>query len=270
MEIDVAHVKRHYSIVDSEWENIQSGQLRIVKAINGQSGKTEILKWSSLDKSEIDTYCKNFNEVKRNPHNHVIEHRDIFIVTENSFPFSILEVLEYANGGTLVDFLRKGQKGIVVLRLFAEIFEGLSFLHDRGILHRDIKATNILLDDSQNKVSAKLNDLELLQTNSNFPKTTPEYLAPEVKYYTDYNIQAEIWAIGIMLYELFSGKFPFGSRLEGLSVEQIRENIQKIQVPQVNGLPYPFNNIINVAMVRDLSKRAKKIEDLKKLLPNHY
>lgn len=264
-KITIERLREQYVISESDWLGLVAGQLRIAKVTQRGISDLEVLKFSLIDPKQVPGFFRNFNRLKGIQHSAIVKHRDVYLLEESTFPFSIVEVLEHINSGTLVDFLKKGQKGYVVVKLFSQFFNALAFLHKEKLLHRDIKATNILIHISEGNPNVKLADIEFGMSNR--LKTTPEFLAPEVKYFNDYNVQAEIWAIGVMIYELFTGKFPFGSRLEGLSIEQIKANMSKPLDIDINLLPYPFADITHAALQKDVSKRAKSVDELIKLLP---
>ncbi|CAO2611611.1 Serine/threonine-protein kinase Nek5, partial [Lemmus lemmus] len=128
-------------------------------------------------------------------------------------------VMEYCDGGDLMQRIRR-QRGVLfsedqILCWFVQISLGLKHIHDRKILHRDIKSQNIFL--SKNGMVAKLGDfgtartlndsMELAQTCAG----TPYYLSPEICRNRPYNNKTDIWSLGCVLYELCTLKHPFES-----------------------------------------------------------
>ncbi|XP_054835927.1 serine/threonine-protein kinase Nek3 isoform X2 [Eublepharis macularius] len=125
-------------------------------------------------------------------------------------------VMEYCDDGDLLQKikLRKGKlfPEDVILNWFAQICLGVKYIHDKRVLHRDIKSKNILLT-KDGKV--KLGDFgsALLLTS---PKAyacsyvgTPYYVPPEIWENTPYNNKSDIWSLGCILYELCTLKHPF-------------------------------------------------------------
>lgn len=119
-------------------------------------------------------------------------------------------LLEFAPNGALYFFIPadKGLPEKLALRFFKEVSLAVQYLHSLGIAHRDIKPENILLGPS---IEAKLGDfgwacrLEPGDARSSICGT-PEYMAPEILLTRKHGLSADIWALGILLYEMLHGK----------------------------------------------------------------
>ncbi|KAM6178194.1 serine/threonine-protein kinase Nek5 [Rhynchocyon petersi] len=138
---------------------------------------------------------------------------------------SLFIVMEYCDGGDLMKRISR-QRGILfsedqILAWFVQICLGLKHIHDRKILHRDIKAQNIFL--SQNGMVAKLGDFGIardLNNSMELARTcvgTPYYLSPEICQNKPYNNKSDIWSLGCVLYELCTLRHPF----EGINLHQL-------------------------------------------------
>ncbi|NXK48973.1 NEK5 kinase, partial [Chauna torquata] len=125
-------------------------------------------------------------------------------------------VMEYCDGGDLMKRINM-QHGVLfeedqILSWFVQISLGLKHIHDRKILHRDVKAQNIFL--SNNGEVAKLGDFGIARQLNNtmeFAYTcvgTPYYLSPEICENRPYNNKTDIWSLGCVLYELCALKHP--------------------------------------------------------------
>nr|XP_045233109.1 serine/threonine-protein kinase Nek5 isoform X3 [Macaca fascicularis] len=125
-------------------------------------------------------------------------------------------VMEYCDGGDLMKRINR-QRGVLfsedqILGWFVQISLGLKHIHDRKILHRDIKAQNIFL--SKNGMVAKLGDFgiaRVLNNSMELARTcigTPYYLSPEICQNKPYNNKTDIWSLGCVLYELCTLKHP--------------------------------------------------------------
>ncbi|XP_073518722.1 serine/threonine-protein kinase Nek5-like isoform X2 [Phyllobates terribilis] len=126
-------------------------------------------------------------------------------------------VMEYCDGGDLMKRINM-QRGILfaedqILNWFVQISLGLKHIHDRKVLHRDIKAQNIFL--TNNGTLAKLGDFgiaRMLNSTMELARTcvgTPYYLSPEICENRPYNNKTDIWSLGCVLYELCTLKHPF-------------------------------------------------------------
>ncbi|KAI1899179.1 hypothetical protein AGOR_G00058940 [Albula goreensis] len=140
-------------------------------------------------------------------------------------------VMEYCDGGDLMKRI-KMQRGALftenqIVDWFVQICLGLKHIHDRKVLHRDIKTQNIFLASNGTKV--KLGDFgtaRMLNNTTELAKTcvgTPYYLSPEICENRPYNNKTDIWSLGCVLYELCTLKHPFeGSSLRQLVVKICR------------------------------------------------
>jgi len=123
--------------------------------------------------------------------------------------------MEYADSGDLKTKLNKGKCYLPeneVLDYFTQICLALKHIHDRKILHRDLKSQNIFLSSGG---LVKLGDfgvakcLDYTLENANTFTGTPFYLSPEILQNQPYSFKSDIWSLGIVLYELCSLSLPF-------------------------------------------------------------
>ncbi|XP_057901148.1 serine/threonine-protein kinase Nek5 isoform X6 [Melospiza georgiana] len=146
-------------------------------------------------------------------------------------------VMEYCDGGDLMKRINM-QHGVLfdedqILSWFVQISLGLKHIHDKKILHRDVKAQNIFL--SNNGRVAKLGDFGIarqLNSTTEFAHTcvgTPYYLSPEICENRPYNNKTDIWSLGCVLYELCALKHPFqGNSLHELVLKICRGRFQPV------------------------------------------
>nr|XP_040137498.1 serine/threonine-protein kinase Nek5 [Ictidomys tridecemlineatus] len=167
-----------------------------------EASKKEVILLAKMKHPNIVTFFSSFQENSR-----------LFIV------------MEYCDGGDLAKRILR-QRGVLfsedqILGWFVQISLGLKHIHDRKILHRDIKSQNIFL--SKNGMVAKLGDFgiaRVLNNSMELARTcvgTPYYLSPEICQSKPYNNKTDIWSLGCVLYELCTLKHPFeGSNLHQL------------------------------------------------------
>lgn len=131
---------------------------------------------------------------------------------------SLTIIMEYMPKGSLFDVLHKRHEKISIIqrmRMARHCALGLDFLHRSGIIHRDVKSMNILVSDDY---SCKLTDFgcskiindgkHSIQHLNTANSGTPLWMAPEVKKGLPYDFSADIYSLGLVIYELFENKLP--------------------------------------------------------------
>ncbi|XP_057494829.1 serine/threonine-protein kinase STY46-like [Actinidia eriantha] len=129
-------------------------------------------------------------------------------------PPSLCIVTEYMSGGSVYDYLHK-QKGTFklpsLLRVAIDISKGMSYLHQNNIIHRDLKAANLLMDENE---VVKVADFGVARVKAQTGVMTAEtgtyrWMAPEVIEHKPYDLKADVFSFGIVLWELLTGKLPY-------------------------------------------------------------
>lgn len=143
-------------------------------------------------------------------------------------------VMEYVSGGELFYHLSRDRvfEPRRAMLYGAEIVLGLGYLHERGIIYRDLKLENLLLDHEGH---VKITDFGLSKENMGYGHTTttfcgtPEYLAPEILEYDDYTRAVDWWGFGVVMYEMLCGVLPFAAadnNIDKLFNMIVRENVK--------------------------------------------
>ncbi len=185
-------------------------------------------------------------------------------------------VMEYIDGKTLKSLIKK--RGALtlpeVMDIMVQLLDGVKCAHDSYIIHRDIKPQNVLiLDDGTVKITdfgiaTALNNNELTQTNSVMGSV--HYLPPEQANGKNSTVKSDIYSIGIMMYELLTGKLPFkGDNAVEIAIKQMRDEIPSVCLinPEI---PQSIENVILKACAKNPKNRydsvAEMQEDLKTAL----
>ncbi|WP_338872899.1 protein kinase [Spirosoma sp. SC4-14] len=180
--------------------------------------------------------------------------------------------MEYVEGDSLETLIRKG--GALPPAIAAEItrqgLEGLAHAHRKGILHRDIKPANLMITPEG---AIKLMDFGIARvtgeqrlTQANRIVGTLEYMAPELVQGESPSPASDIYAMGILLYELLSGKLPFASRTDyALMQAIIRE--KPIPLRKLNTqIPKELEAIVLKALDKNPAKRFADAKEFQKAL----
>lgn len=134
------------------------------------------------------------------------------IIEADIYDGQVVIASEYAPDGSLSDWLRKhGGKSPSVeaaLEMTAGILAGLEHLHSRRIIHRDLKPDNILLQGQTPRLADFGIARVLKTTNYTTASGTPSYMAPEA-FDGKHSEQTDLWAVGVILYQLLTGQLPF-------------------------------------------------------------
>lgn len=182
-------------------KRISDGTIMVLKQINisqmsaqlRTAALNEVKILSSLDSPFIVKYYDSF-----------IEKNDLNIL------------MEYCDGGDLAQYLKQlSGKPLVepkIWKFFIQLCIGLDYLHQKKILHRDIKALNVFLTKDENVRIGDLGVAKVLADTTNFAHTmvgTPYYLSPEMAEEKPYNEKSDVWALGCVLYEMCTHRHPF-------------------------------------------------------------
>ena len=176
--------------------------------------------------------------------------------------------LEYVEGETLKERMRRGNISNEEIRnLLEQIAEGLHAAHEQGVIHRDVKPANIMITGRGHvKIMdfgiAKVSEVETELTRANSTIGTIAYMSPEQARGDKVDHRTDIWALGVILYELTTGKRPFS----GAFREAVMYAMMHEQVPAAStinpGIPKDVEHIINKCLQRERDERYGSLKEL--------
>jgi len=164
-------------------------------------------------------------------------------------------VMAYLSGGTLQDRIAEGPLPLdEAARILEQISEGLDHAHKQGVVHRDFKPSNVLLDSTGNAYLAdfgiaKINEATVQLTGSGIVGT-PAYMAPEMADRGEVTTAVDIYALGVTLYEMLTGRLPFqGETPLRVMLAHAREEIPDVRAVRPD-VPPAVAQVIRRAMAK--------------------
>ena len=183
-------------------------------------------------------------------------------------------VMEQVEGRPLSDLVSEGVPIDAVVRYGAQIADALAHAHDRGVVHRDLKSANLMVTaDGRVKVldfgiaaltgEAAAHAATRAATAPGTLSGTPAYMAPEVLKGAAADRRSDIWAIGVVLYEMVTGRRPFG----GETSFEITSSILRDQPdPLERRVPAPLRAVIARCLAKDPALRYQQAGEVRAAL----
>lgn len=174
-------------------------------------------------------------------------------------------VMEYVEGETLKDLVRRQGRlgGSEAVRISLQLLAALEFAHRTGIVHRDVKPQNVMIDrDGNVKVMdfgiARAGDSGMTEAGSILG--TAQYLAPEQAKGQPVDERSDLYSVGIVLYEMLTGTVPFkGDSAVTVALKHVNEMAAE-PAQLVPGMPYALNQIVLKAIAKDPDQRYQTAE----------
>lgn len=161
-----------------------------------------------IHQAKLEKVLKTEIDVQRSlRHPNVLRLYSYFVTSETA-----TLVLEYCEGGPLSDHLKKVRKfdEVHVTKYLRQLCRALGYLHERGIIHRDLKLENVLLASDGSLRLADFGWSKPLGDAGRFTRCgTLDYLSPEMVSGTKHTTKTDVWSLGVMIVEMLGGKPPF-------------------------------------------------------------
>ena len=239
----------------------------VYKVTRKDSNQYYVLKQISLfglPKDQIEEVKMEATILSKLNSNFVVQYYESF--EEKNF---LNIIMEYCDGGDLGQLLDKRVKNNkrpfeedFIWKIFIQICLGLGYIHKQKILHRDLKTLNIFLTHDY---KVKIGDLGVAKilTNANFAKTfigTPYYLSPELCEDKPYNEKSDVWALGVILYELCTFNHPFNAKSQAALIKKIAFG----EYPPVEKYSNDIKKLVDFILIKDYTKRPSVKDILNK------
>lgn len=246
---------KQYSLDDFELVRV-IGRGSYAKVLMVELKRTKRIYAMKVIKKELVTDDEDIDWVQTEKHVFETASNHPFLVGLHSCfqtPSRLFFVIEFVRGGDLMFHMQRQRRLPEEHARFysAEISLALNFLHDKGIIYRDLKLDNVLLDHEGH---IKLTDYGMCKegvrpgdSTSTFCGT-PNYIAPEILRGEDYGFSVDWWAMGVLMYEMLAGRSPFD--IAGM-----------IENPDQNTEDYLFQVILEktIRIPRSLSVKAASV-----------
>ncbi|GAC1472446.1 MAG: hypothetical protein PVSMB3_05530 [Candidatus Dormibacteraceae bacterium] len=249
-------------------ERLGGGGMAVVyRAVQQPLGREVALKALSSELFQDDGFVKRFETEAKTLAK--LDHPNILPI----YDFELNEGVAYLTmplirGGTLRDILNRGPLDtLTAWRYLREIGDGLQHAHDAGIVHRDLKPTNVLIHADGR---AMLADFGLARgagqpthlTTIGLAIGTPGYMAPEQVMGHDVDMRADIYAMGVLTFEMLTGRLPFiGSNRMEVAYSTVNAPIPSA-VKLNAALPDEIDQLLAKVLAKDPATRPQTVRDL--------
>ncbi|ORZ37124.1 kinase-like domain-containing protein [Catenaria anguillulae PL171] len=220
--------------------------------LTGEKVAVKIIDKSKLDKATSKKLFREVRIMKLLNHPHIVRLYEVI-----DTPRELYLILEYVPGGEIFDFLvaRGRMKERDARRYFRQIVSAVDYCHRLHIIHRDLKAENLLLDANMNVKIADFGFSNQFTPGQRLNTWcgSPPYAAPELFQGKEYNgPEVDIWSLGVVLYVLVCGALPF----DGPNLQKLRARVLtgKFKVPFY--MSTDCEKLIKKMLILDAAKRA--------------
>jgi len=235
----------------------KGGMAGVYEALQPSMNRTVAIKVMAQALSVDESFIQRFkNEAQLIAH---LEHAHILPVYDfGEQDGTLYIVMRYLDAGTLED--RIGEKGMLVkeaVSLFSQLASALDYAHSKGVVHRDLKPSNVLVDKQGNTFLSDFGIAKSLEgggqnlTGTGGVVGTPTYMSPEQGLGGTVDARSDIYALGVILFEMLTGQVPFTA-----------DNPMQVMLKHINDIP-PSPNALNPNISKAVESVVLKAMDKK-------
>ncbi|TNJ29862.1 Kinase, NEK [Giardia muris] len=210
----------------------------------------KVVEYEEMERTIVDSLRREMGTIPSLEHPHVLRYHRVHDDPDNGTAYLVMDWCS----GTLHDEVRgRGERGEPfrdeeVWRCLREMASGLAYLHEKRYVHRDLKPENVLLSSDGRCV---LGDFGLARAIENSSRTkttagTPLYMAPEIHRGEKYDKSVDVWALGVMGYEMCTHALPF---------ENVAAVLNETSAPSLEGRPSDLAALISQMLSKDPKDR---------------
>jgi len=202
-EIDYNQLKFNQKLANSSFGELFQG------TYCGQDVAIKVLNPERLNQNSQREFMQEVSIMRKVRHKNVVQ-----LIGACTKPPRLCIITEYMSGGSVYDYLHK-QKSVLklpmLLRVAIDVSKGMDYLHQNKIVHRDLKAANLLMNENE---VVKVADFGVARVQAQSGIMTAEtgtyrWMAPEIIEHKPYDSKVDVFSFGIVLWELLTGKVPY-------------------------------------------------------------
>ena len=239
----------------------------VQRIIDGQIYAMKQVRINQLPEKEKKNSLNEIRILASLSHKNIIAYKDAFF-DENSKTLNI--VMEYADNGDMSQKIKYNLKnGLIfseniIWNYLIQILEGLHYLHEHNIIHRDLKSANIFLTQEGIVKIGDLNVSKIAKIGMAYTQTgTPYYASPEIWKDLPYDNKSDIWSLGCVLYEMITLHPPFRSK-------NMDELYKKVLSGDIGNLPEKYSNDLYEVVLLMMKVNSNKRPNCNDILNNTF
>ncbi|NIS83050.1 MAG: protein kinase [Anaerolineales bacterium] len=254
------------------------GRYKITEVI-GHGGMTTVYKGHDIEGDQVVAIKVLSSYLSQDPDGKGRFHREAMVLRRLKHPniIPILShgevdgrpyiVMPFLTAGTLKDRLHEGPlKPEEGARLMSQISSAIAFIHQNGVVHRDLKPSNIMLTDGGNALLTDFGLAHVFDASQSLTGSaligTPAYMSPEQCTGDTIDAQSDQYSLGVLLYQLTTGRLPYDSNSPvGIVIQHLNEPVPQPSTVSAN-LPQPVEAVLLKSMNKDPAKRFGSVAEM--------